>query len=51
MLPYLILAALVFAACYAVDKGFSRLFRNSKQHKFKIPFHLCYYLKLFINAF
>lgn len=33
MIPYLILAALVFGACYAVDKGFARLFRSKQQHK------------------
>jgi hypothetical protein len=33
MIPYLILAALVFGACYAVDKVFARLFRNQQQHK------------------
>ncbi len=33
MIPYLILAALVFGACYAVDKGFQKLFRSRKEHK------------------
>ena len=33
MIPYLLLAALVFGACYAVDKVFTRLFRNQQQHK------------------
>ena len=33
MIPYLLLAALVFGACYAVDKVFARLFRNQQQHK------------------
>ena len=33
MLPYLILAAAVFGACYAVDKGFTKLFRNRKEHQ------------------
>ena len=32
-MAYLILAALVFAVCYGVDKGFSRLFRNRKEHQ------------------
>ena len=32
-MAYLIIAALVFAICYAVDKGFSKLFRGQKQHK------------------
>ena len=33
MIPYLILAALVFGVCYAADKGFARLFRSKQQHK------------------
>ena len=33
MIPYLILAALVFGACYAVDRAFTGLFRNQQQHK------------------
>lgn len=33
MIPYLILAALVFGACYAVDKGFAKFFRSQKEHK------------------
>lgn len=33
MIPYLILAALVFGVCFLVDKGFARLFRNADQHK------------------
>lgn len=33
MIPYLILAALVFGVCYAVDKGFAKLFRGKKEHK------------------
>lgn len=32
-MAYLILAALVFGACFALDKGFTRLFRNRKEHK------------------
>lgn len=32
-MAYLIIAALVFAACYGVDKGFAKLFRDKKQHK------------------
>ena len=31
-MAYLIIAALVFALCYGVDKGFSKLFRNRKEH-------------------
>lgn len=33
MIPYVILAALVFGACFLVDKGFSRLFRSRKEHR------------------
>lgn len=33
MIPYLILAALVFGACFLVDKGFARLFRSRKEHQ------------------
>ncbi len=33
MIPYLILAALVFGVCFLVDKGFTKLFRGSRQHK------------------
>ena len=33
MVPYLILAALVFGACFAVDKGFGKLFRSRKEHR------------------
>ena len=33
MIPYLILAALVFGACFLVDKGFSKLFRSRKEHR------------------
>lgn len=33
MIPYLILAALVFGACYLVDKGFAKLFRGKKEHR------------------
>ena len=33
MLPYLILAALVFGACFLVDKGFTKLLRGKRQHK------------------
>lgn len=32
-MAYLILAALVFGVCYGLDKGFSKLFRNRKEHK------------------
>ncbi len=32
-MAYLIIAALVFAVCYGVDKGFSRLFRSRKEHQ------------------
>ena len=32
-MAYLIVAVLVFAACYAVDKGFAKLFRSGAQHK------------------
>ena len=32
-MAYLIIAALVFGACYGVDKGFARLFRSREQHK------------------
>ena len=32
-MAYLIIAALVFAACYGVDKGFAKLFRDKAQHK------------------
>lgn len=30
---YLIVAALVFGACFALDKGFARLFRSKAQHR------------------
>ena len=33
MIPYLILAAAVFGLCFALDKGFTRLFRNRKEHR------------------
>ena len=33
MIPYFILAALVFGVCFLLDKGFVRLFRNQQQHK------------------
>lgn len=33
MIPYLILAALVFGVCFLVDKGFAKLFRSAQQHK------------------
>ena len=33
MIPYLILAALVFGVCFLVDKGFSKVFRNRKEHR------------------
>ena len=33
MIPYLILAALVFAVCYGVDKGFQKLFRSRKEQQ------------------
>ena len=33
MIPYLILAALVFGACYLVDKGFAKLSRGKKAHR------------------
>ena len=32
-MAYLIVAALVFGACFAVDKGFTKLFRSREQHK------------------
>ena len=32
-MAYLFLAALVFGACFLVDKGFSRLFRGRKEHR------------------
>lgn len=32
MIPLLILAAVVFACCFAVDKGFQKLFRSKKEH-------------------
>lgn len=32
-MTYLIVAALVFGLCFAIDKGFARLFRNRAQHK------------------
>ena len=32
-MAYLIIAALVFATCYGVDKGFSRLFRSRKEYR------------------
>ena len=31
-LAFFILIALVFALCFAIDKGFTRLFRNKKEH-------------------
>lgn len=33
MIPYLILAAVVFGICYGVDKGFEKLFRSRKEHR------------------
>ena len=33
MIAYLFIAVLVFAACYGVDKGFSKLFRSRKEHQ------------------
>ena len=33
ILPILLLVAAVFGICFLVDKGFTRLFRNQKQHK------------------
>ena len=33
MIPYLILAAAVFGCCFAVDKGFQKLFRGNKEHQ------------------
>ena len=33
LLPILIVAALVFGICYAVDKAFSKLFRSKAQHR------------------
>lgn len=32
-LAFAILVGLVFLACFGVDKGFTRLFRNKKQHR------------------
>ena len=32
-MAYLIIAALVFAVCYGVDKGFSKLFRSRKEYR------------------
>ena len=32
-MAYLILAAAVFGLCFAVDKGFSKIFRSRKEHK------------------
>ena len=32
-MAYLIVAALAFAVCYGLDKGFTRLFRNKKEHR------------------
>lgn len=32
-MAYLFLAALVFGACFLVDKGFEKLFRNRKEHR------------------
>ena len=33
MIAYLILAAAVFGLCFALDKGFAKLFRSQKEHK------------------
>ena len=33
MIPFLILAALVFGACFLVDKGFQKLFRGRKEQR------------------
>ena len=33
MIPFLILAAVVFALCFAVDKGFQKLFRGRPEHQ------------------
>ena len=33
LFPILIIAALVFAVCYAVDKTFAKLFRSKAQHR------------------
>lgn len=33
MIPLLILAAVVFACCFAVDKGFQKLFRDRPEHQ------------------
>ena len=33
MIAYLILAAAVFGLCFAVDKGFAKIFRSRKEHK------------------
>ena len=33
MIPLLILAAVVFACCFAVDKGFQKLFRGRPEHQ------------------
>ena len=33
MIPFLILAAIVFGVCFLVDKGFQKLFRGSKEQK------------------
>ena len=33
ILPVLLVAAAVFGVCFAVDKGFSKLFRSKAQHQ------------------
>ena len=32
-LPMLIVATLIFGACFLIDKGFTKLFRSKKEHK------------------
>lgn len=32
-MQFIVLAALVFGACFLVDKGFTKIFRNQAQHK------------------
>lgn len=33
MISYLLIAALTFGACFLVDKGYAKLFRNRQQHQ------------------
>ncbi len=33
IIPFLIIAALVFGICFAVDRGFTKIFRSTAQHR------------------